>query len=216
MCRVPCRTALCLNMFQDSTGAADLQGVKYAVLALGSSIYPDFCQYGIDVDKWLPKTGAEPILPLYKIDDAKGYTSEITVWLELVERLVLPRYPLTSYVPTPRALYEGAPRPPGRTPPPYVKRARHPEDRKMCPFVPYCSCEATHTHSRSDMLERCHSPATAASLLGRLGFGLWAYLPESEEGLRGPRSAALGKLGSGAPHSPFGHAASGRGTRLLL
>ena len=48
------------------------------------------------------------------------------------------------------------------------------------------------------------------------GFGLWAYLPESEEGLRGPRSAALGKLGSGAPHSPFGHAASGRGTRLLL
>ena len=51
---------------------------------------------------------------------------------------------------------------------------------------------------------------------GGLGFGLWAYLPESEEGLRGPRSAALGKLGSGAPHSPFGHAASGRGTRLLL
>ena len=48
------------------------------------------------------------------------------------------------------------------------------------------------------------------------GFGLWAYLPESEEGLRGPRSAALGKLGSGAPHSPFGHAASGRVTRLLL
>ena len=51
---------------------------------------------------------------------------------------------------------------------------------------------------------------------GGRGFGLWAYLPESEEGLRGPRSAALGKLGSGAPHSPFGHAASGRGTRLLL
>ena len=27
------------------------------------------------------------------------------------------------------------------------------------------------------------------------GFGLWAYLPESEEGLKGPRSAALGKFG---------------------
>ena len=49
-----------------------------------------------------------------------------------------------------------------------------------------------------------------------LGFGLWAYLPESEEGLKGPRSAALGKFGSGAPHSPHGHAAGGRGTRLLL
>ena len=48
------------------------------------------------------------------------------------------------------------------------------------------------------------------------GFGLWAYLPDSEEGLKGPRIAALGKLGSGAPHSPNGHAAGGRGTRLLL
>ena len=46
--------------------------------------------------------------------------------------------------------------------------------------------------------------------------GLWAYLPDSEEGLKGPRIAALGKLGSGAPHSPNGHAAGGRGTRLLL
>ena len=61
-----------------------------------------------------------------------------------------------------------------------------------------------------------HCTVRGGSQLVGGGFGLWAYLPESEEGLRGPRSAALGKLGSGAPHSPFGHVASGRGTRLLL
>ena len=70
----------------------DLSGIKYCVLALGSSIYPDFCRYGIRVDKWLSLTGAESILPLYKADDAKGYTSEVANWMDLVERLVLPRY----------------------------------------------------------------------------------------------------------------------------
>ena len=99
-------------------------------------------------------------------------------------------------------------------------------------LMPHCACWGRGGATRQDArpgrgwcahagvggrtLDRHGAPGRGRFAHSGAGFGLWAYLPESEEGLRGPRSAALGKLGSGAPHSPFGHAASGRGTRLLL
>src|SRR6478735_1977172 len=42
----------------------DLKNLKYAVLALGDTSYPLFCQAGEDVDARLQKLGARQILPL--------------------------------------------------------------------------------------------------------------------------------------------------------
>src|SRR6478736_5459758 len=46
----------------------DLKNLKYAVLALGDTSYPLFCQAGEDVDARLKQYGAAQILPLEKSD----------------------------------------------------------------------------------------------------------------------------------------------------
>ena len=64
--------------------------VKYSVLALGSSIYPDFAKYGITVEKAFSESGAKRLLPLHKADDAKGASDSIEEWIKLVTATVLP------------------------------------------------------------------------------------------------------------------------------
>jgi sulfite reductase (NADPH) flavoprotein alpha-component len=60
--------------------------IKYAVLGLGDTSYPLYCQTGIDIDSYLEKTGAERILQLSKADvDFKPVSLE---WMDQVfERL---------------------------------------------------------------------------------------------------------------------------------
>jgi sulfite reductase (NADPH) flavoprotein alpha-component len=56
--------------------------IKYAVLGLGDTSYPLYCQTGIDIDTYLEKTGAERILTLSKADvDYKPTSLE---WMESV------------------------------------------------------------------------------------------------------------------------------------
>ena len=73
---------------------ADIQPVKreasFSVLALGSSIYPSFCQAGVDLDKILEQAGHQRAAQIMKADDATGSESTIDDWLKLVKNIVLP------------------------------------------------------------------------------------------------------------------------------
>ena len=48
------------------------RGTKFAVLALGSSLYPDFCRAGSNLDVLLEKSGLEQLVPLTKVDNVSG------------------------------------------------------------------------------------------------------------------------------------------------
>ncbi|MEG8029556.1 flavodoxin domain-containing protein [Sphingomonas aerolata] len=53
---------------------ADLDGVRYAVLALGDREYPDYCAFGQRVDAWLHASGAQRLFDRIELDaaDADG------------------------------------------------------------------------------------------------------------------------------------------------
>jgi sulfite reductase alpha subunit-like flavoprotein len=57
--------------------------IKYAVLGLGDTSYPLYCQTGIDIDTYFEKTGAERILTLSKAD--VDYKPTVSLeWMESV------------------------------------------------------------------------------------------------------------------------------------
>jgi len=67
-----------------------LHETKVATLALGSSMYPDFCQAGKAVDKMLFKAGAEKLLPITLADEAVDSAGTVAQWINLVKNVVLP------------------------------------------------------------------------------------------------------------------------------
>jgi len=59
--------------------------LKFSVVAFGSTSFPDFCQFGIDVDSWLNSvSGFERFLPLVKINEQSS--SDLRSWLSLWNR----------------------------------------------------------------------------------------------------------------------------------
>ena len=66
------------------------EDIKYAVLGLGSSIYPDFCQAGIDLDKIFSGKGLERAVDITKVDEAAGGEGTVDEWISLVKNIVLP------------------------------------------------------------------------------------------------------------------------------
>ncbi len=64
--------------------------LNFAVLALGSSLYPNFCKAGRDIDDRMSETGATSLVDITCVDQVKGDHVPITKWLKLVEKLVLP------------------------------------------------------------------------------------------------------------------------------
>ncbi|MFT3902830.1 MAG: flavodoxin domain-containing protein [Niabella sp.] len=60
----------------------DLKKMKFGVLALGDSSYPQFCKTGEDVDARLEALGAERVLPLKKCD--VDYDEDALQWIENV------------------------------------------------------------------------------------------------------------------------------------
>jgi sulfite reductase (NADPH) flavoprotein alpha-component len=62
-------------------GPADLRGLRYGLLALGHSDYPDFCGFGRAVDAWLAASGAEPLFPRVEMD-ALDEARTLQVWRE--------------------------------------------------------------------------------------------------------------------------------------
>ncbi len=72
--------------------ALRLPHLHYAVLALGSSSYPDFCRCGRQIDEDLARCGARRLLP--RIDCDTKFKSVFDRWLDDV-RLALTQEPPT-------------------------------------------------------------------------------------------------------------------------
>ncbi len=93
-----------------------LPSLKYSVLALGDSAYPQFCKTGEDVDQRFRVFGAKPIVPLRKCDI--DYEADALAWFDDVLTLVAanPGQPAAVQAPTPalakkattRKYYEGS------------------------------------------------------------------------------------------------------------
>jgi sulfite reductase (NADPH) flavoprotein alpha-component len=49
---------------------ADLQHLRYAVLALGDREYEHFCGFGHQLDRWLRQHGAQPLFDIVEVDNA--------------------------------------------------------------------------------------------------------------------------------------------------
>uniref|UniRef100_A0A061QHR2 Nitric oxide synthase n=1 Tax=Cupiennius salei TaxID=6928 RepID=A0A061QHR2_CUPSA len=57
-----------------------LKNLKYAVFALGSSQYPDFCNFGKNLDSCLKDMGAERITSLEMGDELRGQEHTFNIW----------------------------------------------------------------------------------------------------------------------------------------
>lgn len=73
-----------------TTTISNMKSTKFAVLALGSTIYPDFCKAGIKLDKQLAESGMERVVNLTTADSAGGADDTIEYWLHLVKNRILP------------------------------------------------------------------------------------------------------------------------------
>lgn len=88
-----------------------LTNLTYAVLALGDSSYPRFCQTGEDVDEQLQRLGGKPLLSLLKVDT--DYLPEADQWfsslLNVLSDLkaVLPVLPTSETRNTGKNFYDG-------------------------------------------------------------------------------------------------------------
>ncbi|KAL7565512.1 hypothetical protein ACA910_012247 [Epithemia clementina (nom. ined.)] len=71
---------------------SDMLGeTKVAVLALGSSQYPDFCKAGKDVERILINAGGKKLTPLTTADEAVDSPGTVNQWIKLVKSIVLPQ-----------------------------------------------------------------------------------------------------------------------------
>ena len=64
--------------------------VKFTVLALGASVYLDFCRAGVQLDSKLASTGLNHFVTLTKVDDAAGAGGMISNWITLMKNIILP------------------------------------------------------------------------------------------------------------------------------
>lgn len=91
----------------------DLKAMNFAVLALGDTGYPLFCQAGIDADHHLAARGAHRLLPLVKCDTV--YEAESEQWLnDLLAALEGSAGPLITDISQPQAIPAIAPAGPGK------------------------------------------------------------------------------------------------------
>ena len=67
---------------------ASLSNLKYGVLALGDTAYPQFCKVGEDVDSQLQKLGGERFISLQKCDT--DYEAEADSWFNIVLKQLNP------------------------------------------------------------------------------------------------------------------------------
>ena len=70
--------------------AGKISNINFAVLALGSSLYPDFCKAGEDIYSKMEEAGATSIINLTCADAAQGQNTEILNWSVLVKKMLLP------------------------------------------------------------------------------------------------------------------------------
>ncbi|OTG73793.1 hypothetical protein B9T26_08550 [Acinetobacter sp. ANC 4169] len=64
----------------------DLSHLHYAVLALGSSEYPDtFCSFGHEIDAWLKQNGAQQLFATIEVDNANN--QQIQAWNDALAKV---------------------------------------------------------------------------------------------------------------------------------
>ena len=66
----------------------DVQDLRYAVLALGSSMYPAFCACGREIDARLAVHGARRLFP--RVDADTKYVADFRRWLDEVTAALEP------------------------------------------------------------------------------------------------------------------------------
>jgi len=76
--------------FEENLEGSLSSDTKYAVLALGSSLYPDFCKAGKDIDQQLSFSRATPMIDVTCVDATKGAQDTILKWSNNVRKQVLP------------------------------------------------------------------------------------------------------------------------------
>lgn len=67
-----------------------LSASKFSVLALGSTLYPEYCKAGRDLYNKMLDFGAKAILDISMVDSSKGSQAGIIEWMRKVEQKVLP------------------------------------------------------------------------------------------------------------------------------
>jgi sulfite reductase alpha subunit-like flavoprotein len=76
--------------FFDTEIVGNFPGKKFAILGLGSSIYPKFCQAGEGLEKLFLQNRFESITPLTKADEAAGADGTIADWIAMMKAIILP------------------------------------------------------------------------------------------------------------------------------
>ena len=61
----------------------DLSSTSFAVFAIGSTSFPQFCQAGIDFDALLEKAGSKRLVDLEMADD--DYNEQFATWLSAIQ-----------------------------------------------------------------------------------------------------------------------------------
>ena len=65
-----------------------LTGLNYAILALGSTVYPHFCAAGATLDRELSRLGGIRAVAMHRGDEIKGQAATFQEWLGVVARLL--------------------------------------------------------------------------------------------------------------------------------
>ncbi|MBC8152383.1 MAG: nitric oxide synthase oxygenase, partial [Bacteroidetes bacterium] len=62
--------------------------LNFSVMALGSTIYPDFCAAGTALDRELARIGGNRVVTMHQGDEIKGQAGTFRQWLDLIARLL--------------------------------------------------------------------------------------------------------------------------------
>jgi sulfite reductase (NADPH) flavoprotein alpha-component len=83
----PPDNAAALHAALAAADAPPLSAVKFAVLALGDSNYPDFCKCGHDFHARLTALGATPLIPIIESDT--DYDEPFATWITQLDKALV-------------------------------------------------------------------------------------------------------------------------------
>ena len=79
-------------------GSSFLKGLRYAVCALGSSKYSDFCAFGKNLDKSLHDLGAHQLIEVNICDEFAQSEKSFHAWIEKINGLNNSQTPSSSFL----------------------------------------------------------------------------------------------------------------------
>lgn len=62
--------------------------LDFSVMALGSTVYPDFCAAGATLDRELARVGGNRLVSMHQGDEIKGQADTFRQWLDILARLL--------------------------------------------------------------------------------------------------------------------------------